>query len=153
MLLVGCNTVGATPSIEAPLSSSCPTPATDLVDWCTRWKSVGYELHITRADDWVASESLPITEAEWLAAAEADPRIEVFSGNSGPTWQSAEGPSLRWFEGQVNIKGVESQSQVGEIAAFAANLGARLQGDDGETYDLSGRPVITETHVTSTNAD
>jgi hypothetical protein len=101
---------------------------------------VGYELHITRADDWTASEDSPITEAEWQAAADADPRIEVFDGNSEPTWKSVDGPSMYWFEGQVTVKGVQTEAEIGEIAAFAANLGARLQGDDGETYDVSGRP-------------
>jgi hypothetical protein len=101
---------------------------------------VGWELHITRADDWLGSEASPISEAEWFAYIATDSRIRRFGTSSVATWNAEDGPSMSWSGGQINVKGVRSEAEIGEIAAVAAGLGASLQGDDGETYDLFGRP-------------
>lgn len=102
---------------------------------------MGYELHITRAADWASSESSPITESEWLAATGADGRIKRYPGNSEFTWRSADGPAMYWVRDQINIKGVRDAAEIGEIATFAETLNARLEGDDGETYDAHGQPT------------
>jgi hypothetical protein len=109
---------------------------------------VGYELHITRAQDWVDSEDAPISPTEWERAARADGRlVDVATlGGDDPSgsafvWRDELGPSLYWFEGQVQVKGVRSQQEIGEIAAFGAELDANLVGDDGEHYDETGSPV------------
>ena len=38
---------------------------------------MGYDLHVTRADDWTESESSPITLNEWLAYVEEDPEMRL----------------------------------------------------------------------------
>jgi hypothetical protein len=109
---------------------------------------MAYELHITRADDWTESEDDPIDRAEWEEAAAADQRLveagEVNWTDLGNiavfTWRDENGPSFLWRDGQINVKGVRGEAEIGEIARFAQTLGAVLMGDDGETYDESGSP-------------
>lgn len=38
---------------------------------------MGYDLHVTRADDWTESESSPITLNEWLAYVQEDPEMRL----------------------------------------------------------------------------
>jgi hypothetical protein len=110
---------------------------------------VGYDLHITRASDWMMSMASPISIQEWEAAALAEPHLIDVSSlgwDSVPpaatfVWQDEDGPSLYWVGGEITVKGASSDEEVGAIAAFAARLGANLIGDDGERYDESGNPI------------
>src|SRR5689334_5740751 len=38
---------------------------------------MGYDVHITRAEDWTQAEDTPITLAEWLAVVKADPQMRL----------------------------------------------------------------------------
>jgi hypothetical protein len=101
---------------------------------------LGYELHITRADDWVDSPASPISEADWDAMTERHPDcfypVSALSGDRPRQcrWRGLRGPVLSFERGQVTVKGVRDEAEVISLAALAADLGASLMGDDGEVY-------------------
>jgi hypothetical protein len=55
-------------------------------------------------------------------------------------WGDMDGPSFIWQEGQIDVKGVRSDAEIGDIVQLARGLRATVQGDDGETYSDDGRP-------------
>ena len=99
---------------------------------------MGYDLHITRAEDWGESRSNPITAEEWLAVVESDPELSP-AGYNGPYFALWRGPSenpepwLDWSDGRVHTKNPDAPL-VGKMIRLAGRLGARVQGDDGEFY-------------------
>jgi hypothetical protein len=101
---------------------------------------VGYEPHITRADEWAGSHAAPISEGEWLAVAKSDDRIRLWAHSEFFGWRDG-GPSMYWSHGQVNVKGARDPAEIAELVLFARGLGAHLQGDDGEIYGESGQPI------------
>ena len=146
MLLAACGQGPAAPS--ASRVCTLTPDANAVVDWCTRWRSVGYELHVTRSPDWSAAASKPIPQAEWETFARSEPRLVedgyVDWSDSGRAiafdWKDLAGPSFVWRAGQVNVKGIRTAVELGEIVAFARGLAANIQGDDGEVYGDDGRP-------------
>jgi hypothetical protein len=148
---LGASLVLAAACSAAPLagpSRDCTkSPTTDDgVDWCTRWRSAGYELHLTRAADWTKASTSPIARTEWEAAARSDRRLVedgfVDWSDSGRSavfeWGASDGPAMYWRSDQVMVKGVRSAAEIGEIVAFAQRLSANVVGDDGEWYDATG---------------
>lgn len=100
---------------------------------------MGYDLHITRAEDWGESEKTPITEEEWEAVVGSDPELRLIPEN-GPgfaTWiDPASGKELGWFdwsEGQISTKNPD-RGQLEKMLKIAICLGAQVLGDDGEEY-------------------
>ena len=71
---------------------------------------MGYDLHITRAEDWHDDDGPPITPAEWHALVAADPELTLDPRN-GPHCALWSGPSahvepwLDWSEpGEIYTK-------------------------------------------------
>ncbi|MGQ4390011.1 hypothetical protein [Streptomyces sp. SAS_270] len=107
---------------------------------------MGYDLHITRRDDWWDEEGPEITTAEWAAVVEADPALEMVppppGWNEPPQW-SAEmithppenrmGTAMHWDSGEIRAKN-PSDILIGKMRQVAVALKARVQGDDGEFY-------------------
>lgn len=98
---------------------------------------MGYDLHITRTDDWAGNVGREISPDEWLAVVKADPELRLEPGN-GPyfaAWRSASGDTgwLDWDAGNVAAKN-PSPPLVLKMCQIAAVLSARVQGDDGEFY-------------------
>lgn len=117
---------------------------------------MGYDLHITRAQDWTDSESIPITGAEWKALVASDPQLELIGAAEAAAPDGVlryENPGLArwsghttdeevWFDlrqGRVVVKNPD-EATIAKMVAVASALGARVVGDDGETYDSSGVP-------------
>jgi len=106
---------------------------------------MGYELHITRAEDWVESLDDPIAEQEWRDYADNAAQLSV-NGSIG-LGGTAESPvyaleadgsaplALWWCDGRIEVAGVAGESAVPAVLAVARHLRATVQGDDGETYD------------------
>lgn len=95
---------------------------------------MGYELHITRRRQWSESGS-DISEEEWRRVLETQ----------------ADGAlaDLTWFDGIISVKHPEPPL-IDRMVAIAHQLGATVQGDDGERY-VSGtappqpyRPSLAE---------
>jgi hypothetical protein len=96
--------------------------------------SVGYELHITRAQDWSTSATKPITQTEWSSIAVGDPRLARTAEATAFTLGGADGPVLYWVADQINVKGIDDPAQITELSDVARLFDAVVQGDDGEVY-------------------
>src|SRR5512140_1004998 len=98
---------------------------------------MGYDLHITRRRDW-SDDGPEIAVREWLALIEADAELEPWPAN-GPhfaLWKGAAAQDeewLDWQEGNIYSKN-PSPALIDKMVALAAQLNAKVQGDDGETY-------------------
>ena len=116
---------------------------------------MGYDLHITRAEDWLDSEEKPILLNEWLAYVEQDPEMtleEVAIGrvkgqaavayqNKGlAVWTAFSGHdpegNKAWFNywrGAIVVKKPDDEI-LAKMRQIAAHFRARVMGDDGEEY-------------------
>lgn len=120
---------------------------------------MGYEVHITRAEEWVESENFPISLADWKAYVNADPemRLDGYAEATTPqgetiriesagivVWISYSGHGVggnmawfSWFGGRVSVKGPDKEI-LQKMHAIAKALNARVLGDEGERYDADG---------------
>ena len=85
---------------------------------------MGYDVHITRRKDWADAEGPEISEQEWLAHIAGDPDLA----------------SLVCIGGNVDAKNPD-RPLIRKMVSAAAALGAKVQGDDGESYDATGNPL------------
>ncbi|WP_042409939.1 hypothetical protein [Streptacidiphilus carbonis] len=81
---------------------------------------MGYDVHITRRENWWDEEGQDISVAEWEAVVAADPGLGAV-----PLW---------WNVGRIVSKN-PSDAVITRMREVAKALGARVQGDDGEYYD------------------
>jgi hypothetical protein len=102
---------------------------------------MSWEIHITRAEHWTASDKQPITADEWLALVEADPELTIDPRNNGPYcvlwrahWVDGDHPWFDWFKGAINTKHPDRRT-LGKALQIAKHLRAPVQGDDGEEYE------------------
>ena len=99
---------------------------------------MGYDLHITRADDWFDSEQHSITAEEWLALIETDPELEL-AGDNGPyftLWKGTSAYDEAWFDwdqGRIYTKNPDPPI-IEKMISIAEKFGASVMGDDGERY-------------------
>jgi hypothetical protein len=105
---------------------------------------MGYDLHITRADDWIDSTQSPITPDEWHAFIANDPELTP-TPEYGPAFVLWHGSSSRheqpWFDlidGQILAKNPD-EPMIVKMIEIAHKLNAKVQGDDGEDYILTER--------------
>ena len=99
---------------------------------------MGYDLHITRADNWMENLGSEILVDEWLALVEADPELQLdpVHGPYAVHWRQTEAAAQSWFdwcEGNVYTTDPDTAA-VGKMLALATSLTGRVQGDDGEMY-------------------
>jgi hypothetical protein len=104
---------------------------------------VSYELHITRASEWPDAHQHPITIDGWASFAEAHPKLTL-DGRVGwadigtqavysLTCDGGNEALLSWRDDHVYVWG-DFQDCLAAIATLAAQLHARLIGDDQEEY-------------------
>ncbi|MFD5922551.1 hypothetical protein ACFVYP_38395 [Kitasatospora sp. NPDC058201] len=106
---------------------------------------MGYDLHITRRENWWDREGEHIRAVEWDAAVTADPCLVAVPLPEGCQERVAEtvlwrngkpyGEALWWRAGRVVAKH-PSDALVVTMCRLAKALEARVQGDDGEYYDM-----------------
>ena len=111
---------------------------------------MGYELHITLADNWLHSTQRPIAEAAWMALVDTDPSLEIRSADYYEYRESTTGevkrihpvvwtahpkePAAFWFmHGEIRMKNPDDLV-VEKMKEIATKLGANLLGDEGEEY-------------------
>ncbi|MFE6049245.1 hypothetical protein ACFQ6N_00635 [Kitasatospora sp. NPDC056446] len=82
---------------------------------------MGYDVHITRRENWWDEEGQDVSAAEWEAVIAADPGLVMH-----PMW---------WSAGWIVSKS-PSDAVIATMREVAKVLDARLQGDDGEYYDV-----------------
>ena len=113
---------------------------------------MGYDLHITRADEWSESESRPISLEEWLAVVADDPELHRDPADANSQWPGfvywadPSQPVEEWWQwlcherGEIVTKSPDAPLRR-KMHELAARLGARVLGDDGEEYGADGQPV------------
>lgn len=121
---------------------------------------MGYDIHITRADEWFDSEARPIAKEEWLALIEADPELQPAQPNADGSslgyempgvamwtaWSRAAAEDLPWiayYEGRLMTKNPDREI-LRKLHQIAQALDAKVQGDEGEQYDADGEPIAIE---------
>lgn len=95
---------------------------------------MGYDLRITRANDWTANDGLEITASEWLAVIDADPELAADPANGALAARFGAGRWLDWFEGNVFTTDPD-EATVAKMLEIARRLSGAVQGDDGEFYE------------------
>ena len=121
---------------------------------------MGYDLHVTRAEDWFDSENFPIHMDEWLSLVESDPEMrldgytEVVVPGEGvilrnekdgiavwTAWsKNGVDGNCAWFfysDGEISVKNPDAEIRV-KMFKIAKMLNAMVKGDDGENYDEQG---------------
>ena len=103
---------------------------------------MGYDLHITRAENWSDSEETPITKCEWEAVIAADQELRADPDNErfqklDAIWiDPVSGNDRGWFawsDGEISTKNPD-RAQLTKMLQIAERLGAQVQGDEGEKY-------------------
>ena len=120
---------------------------------------MGYEVHITRKDDWSAEEGREITLEEWKSLIEQDPemRLDDYAEAEIPgegvlrveneglaVWRrwskNGKDGGMAWFGyfgGNISVKNPDREI-LQKMWQISESLGAKVQGDDGEIYDSEG---------------
>jgi hypothetical protein len=111
---------------------------------------VGYDIHITKAQEWSDSTSQPIPEADWLSVVGQDPTLTIRQADElrmrdrktglvrvihPVVWMGPDGEATPlWFdEGRATTKN-PSKAAIAKMKEIAAKLGAHVVGDEGERY-------------------
>ena len=116
---------------------------------------MGYDPHITRAENWFDGDDAPITLDEWLSYIESDPEMRLdghaeanFNGgavlryeNDGlAVWtaysQLPDDDCGAWFDfrgGNVVVKNPDDEL-IAKMKQIAVHFSARVVGDEGEEY-------------------
>jgi hypothetical protein len=119
---------------------------------------MGYDVHITRKQDWSDENGPEILLAEWIAviSADQDMRLDGYAEtrlsdgsilrveNKGlSVWRAYSHHSetaMAWFDfrkGNIVVKNPDLEI-LQKMWSLAQALSAKVQGDDGEFYDASG---------------
>lgn len=123
---------------------------------------MGYDVHITRKDNWFDEQGDALSLAEWLAYIEGDPEMRldgyaeaklkdgsVLRSNNPsmavwvehPQHGTRDGMAWMWLSsGNVQAKNPDEDT-LRKMWRIAQSLGARVQGDEGELYESSGLMV------------
>jgi hypothetical protein len=100
---------------------------------------MGYDVHITRAEDWSDNQGFEISTEEWLNLIQNDPELTPMPESEkysvvwhGPTQYSETW--LDWADGNIYTKNPD-KATLRKMWQVAQRLNAKIQGDDGEIYD------------------
>lgn len=126
---------------------------------------MGYDLYITRRDNWFEEKADGIAVEEWLDLVRCDPEMrldgyaEATVGNGSvlrvddPTMAVWVGYSKHGLNGNMawlwyahgNIVAKNPDEEIRQkMWLLASTLSAKVQGDDGELYGANGERVATE---------
>ena len=94
---------------------------------------MGYEYHITRAENWVENAESPITPDEWLAFVDKDPEL-IISGSNGPYFADWRHTWFDLVDGNIDTKNPDLVT-LDKMLVIANAFNACVQGDDGDVYD------------------
>lgn len=115
---------------------------------------MGYELHITRREDWADTETQDIPLEEWLAYVDSDIELELTNRydvkigtetqfqnrpgycewNAHPTGKEPNArPWFSFWEGSIDTKSQDAPT-IRKMIQIASALNAKVHGDEGEIY-------------------
>jgi hypothetical protein len=115
---------------------------------------MGYDLHITKAEDWTEASAQPISTNELTQLIASDPDLVVSTADyydrtaeEGDTerihailWTAHPEEVSLWFQdGEITAKNPDDLTIV-KMLEIAERLHARVLGDDGEAYELTSSP-------------
>jgi hypothetical protein len=100
---------------------------------------MGYEFHVTRAENWAGNEHQEILAEEWLALIRTDPELipAPENGRYFVVWRGTTKYSETWFNwigGNITTKNPD-KATLRKMLEIATRLNAHIQGDEGEVYD------------------
>jgi len=115
---------------------------------------MGYDLHITRKEDWADTETADISIEEWLSYVNSDEELVLTNGydikigsetefqnrpgycewNAHPTEKEPNArPWFSYWEGSIYTKNPDAPT-IRKMMQIASALNAKVQGDEGELY-------------------
>ena len=108
---------------------------------------MGYDLHITRKQNWANPQGTFITPEEWVAVIQNDPELTV-TGQNGPYHADWSGPGkypcwLDYDRGELFTK-YPTNEMIEKMLVIAHRLDARVVGDEDEEYLGGGRVAVEE---------
>lgn len=106
---------------------------------------MGYDLHITRKEFWADEAGPGISFEEWTGHVKVDTDLEKDPLNGTHDFLYAKHPKepapLWWNDGEIYTKNPDAD-MVRKLIEIAQQLGAKVQGDNGEQYsDWSRFPL------------
>ena len=126
---------------------------------------MGYDVHITRKENWFEETGPEISLDEWVAYVSGDPEMrldnfaEAANGNGAvlriekpgiSVWLTYSGHdidgNMAWFghtRGRIVVKNPDEEI-LGKMWSIAQSLSARVQGDEGEIYNEEGEASVSE---------
>lgn len=120
---------------------------------------MGYDVNITRARHWAENVGQEIQPEEWRAVVKEDPELEMrgvadagglrYENPLLAAWTAHPSYEEVWVDysgGNLVVKNPDMHI-LRKLCALAAQLGARVQGDEGEIYEADGRIVMDDDHV------
>ena len=120
---------------------------------------MGYDVHITRREEWFDEEGDEISLEEWkrYVASDEEMRLDGFAEVETPdgmlrveseglsVWLRYSGHgkdgNMAWFdhsEGNVTVKNPDDEI-LRKMFSIAQSLNAKVQGDEGEVYAANGQ--------------
>ena len=112
---------------------------------------MGYLMHITRGDDWSDDAKERITAEEWRKVIESHTQVELWEGETDVyTVKDCDGvtPAIGYDDrsGTIWVRAGYFEEALPVILDLADQLGAVVQGDDGEYYLITekGRETTLE---------
>jgi hypothetical protein len=125
-------------------------------------KCMGYDVHITRKQNWWDDSGSEISLDEWIAVVtgDEDMRLDGYAqaqlrdgsvlrheSNGLSVWTAYSGHgkdgNMAWFDlchGCVVVKNPDPEI-LQKMWSLAQDFSAKVQGDDGELYDASGMQI------------
>ena len=99
---------------------------------------MGYNVYVTRADDWSRNEGAEISGDEWLRLVHSDAELTIYAANGRffALWDGKSelvDPWIDWLAGNLYTKNPD-RALLRKLLEIASRLGARVQGDEGEEY-------------------
>jgi len=100
---------------------------------------LGYDVHITRAENWFDNQGFEISSFEWQKIVQKDPELIPMPEN-GKYFVKWYGPTKypdTWFDlsnGNIYTKAPDKET-LRKMLNIANQLEAKVQGDEGEIYD------------------
>jgi len=97
---------------------------------------MGYDVHITRANNWAANSGSQIDATEWMNVLQQDPDLATDPENgefAAKYLKESEG-WLDWFDGNIFTTN-PTRPTVAKMLEIAQRLQAHVQGDEGEVYE------------------
>jgi hypothetical protein len=100
---------------------------------------MGYDVHITRADNWAENQGFEISTEEWLNLVQEDHELIPMpeNGKYFVIWHGTTKYPETWFNwsnGNIDTKAPD-KATFHKMLQIALKLNAKVQGDEGELYD------------------